>query len=143
MRRGRQKDRKGRTLVQNGGDGDQAIVILDNGVGRGEAETGAFRFGREVGIENALEIIFRDADALVANGDANVFAGREISDCFAGRGVVIEIIAVHAQGSPVRHGLVGIDYKVGDNLANLARINLARPQISAERELAAAMTATK
>ncbi len=42
-----------------GVDRDQAVVILDDRIGGGEAESVAFRLGGEIGIEDALEAIFR------------------------------------------------------------------------------------
>ncbi len=55
-------------------DRDEAVVILDDRVGGGKTEAVAFRFGGEVRIEDALEVILGNADAFVADLDADVFA---------------------------------------------------------------------
>ena len=83
MPRGRQIKREGRADMNLRIDRDESVVILDDRVGRREAEPVAFGFGREVRIENALEIMFRNAHAFVADADPNVIARRQIGD---GRG---------------------------------------------------------
>src|SRR5207237_8174327 len=95
-------------------------MILYDRVRRRQAEPGPFRFSRKIGIKNALQVFFRNADAFVANLDANIVAGSQIRNERHRNRVVPEIVATDPECSAVRHGLIGIDYQVADYLTDLA-----------------------
>ena len=118
-------------------------MIFDNGIGRGESETVALRLGGEVRIEDALETLLGNADAFIADRDANVIAGQEVGDRRRSVRVVNEIVAAHAQRAAVGHGLIGVHDEIRDDLAYLAGINFRRPQIGAEEEFASAVRAAQ
>ena len=131
------------SLMQDRGDGDEPVVVLDDRVSRGQAKTCALRLGGKVGIEDALEIIFGDAGAFVVNGDANVFAGCEVGDGLASGGTVIIVIAGDAQGAAVRHGLIRVHHQIGDDLADLSGVNLGRQEVCPKGKFAPAMAAAQ
>src|SRR6202790_4405389 len=93
-------------------DGDETVMILDDRIGRGQTEPGAFWFGGKIRIENPLQIILGNSNALVADADANVIAGRQVGYDGSVIAVVGKIIAADAQSSAVRHGLIGIHNEV-------------------------------
>ena len=143
MERGRKIDGEGGAVMQFRFDRDQSIVILDDRIGGGQAEPGSFRFGREIRIENTFQIIFRNANAFIAYGDPDIIARGQVgNDRPVGRRIG-EVIAAHPQRAAVRHGLIGVNHEIANHLADLARIDLRRPKIRAERKFAAAVTAAK
>lgn len=101
MERGRQIDSESGTDVQLGLNGDEAVVVLDDGVGGGEAETVAFRLSGKVGIEDAFQAFLRYARAFVADVDANVISGRQIGNDGSGVCVVTEVFATDVQAPPL------------------------------------------
>src|SRR5437899_11730427 len=85
---------------------DQAVVILDNGVGGGQAKAAALRFSGEVGVENPLHVFFRYADALVANADPDVISRREIGSGRSRFGGLTAVVASALAGVSIRDRLV-------------------------------------
>src|SRR5438309_11185684 len=104
----------------------QAVVILDNGVGGGQAKAAALRFSGEVGVENPFHVFFRYADAFVANADPNVISRREIGNGRSSGGRVTEVFGPDGEGSAIRHRLAWRDDELSDYLATLARFIFSR-----------------
>ena len=63
-------------VVTLGFDSDESVMVLDDGIGSGQTEAVALCFGGKVGIKDTFEILFGNADAFVADFNADV-----ISDC--------------------------------------------------------------
>ena len=114
--------------------GDDAVVLLDDGIGCGEAEAGAFVLRGEIGVEDFAEVLGFDAGAVVLDGDAAVAPGDQPQ-----RRVRLDrdVVGGDAHDAAAGHGLHGIDDEVLDDLAELALIHLDGPQIRRRLELAA------
>src|SRR5512140_3068994 len=71
----RKMDGEAGALAERRGRGDVPAVALDDGVDRGEAEPVAARLGGEVGVEDPVQVLRRDAVPLVLHGEPDVAPG--------------------------------------------------------------------
>ena len=117
-------------------------MILDNGVGGSQTETVSFRFGGEVRIKNPFHVFFRNTHAFVANSNAYVITRRKIGDGNVIR-VVTEIVTTDVHRAAIWHRLVGVDHQVGDELTDLAGVDLSRCYIAGEFKFAAVAAAAE
>src|SRR5262245_52926567 len=106
MRRGRQIEGDGRPDPDLGGDRDIAIVLGDNGMGNGEAESIATGFGGNIGIKDVWQLVCRYATALITNSDLDPASwGKRRRE----RGLTGEIVRPHLNDPALGHCLLGIE----------------------------------
>ncbi len=100
-------------------------MFLHDGVARRQAETVAVLLRGEVGIEDAVGVLERDAAALVADTDANVAA---IANGQRTALRLVDISGRDTNEAAVGHGLHGVQREVLEDLADLPRIDFGGPQ---------------
>ena len=93
--------------------GDLAAVHLDDAVRDGEAEARplADLLGREERAEQLVQVLRRDAHALVLHGDDDVLLGAVQRD---------------GDGAAVGHRVLGVGEQVGEHLDDLVAVELGR-----------------
>src|SRR5512137_1620502 len=99
--------RERRSLPFAAFDLDDGAVLLQDLVGDGESQPRPLGFGCEEGVEDLREIILRNPDAAVADGDTELPARflRILLD-----------VALHPDGAALRHGLHGVEQDVDEDL---------------------------
>ena len=95
-----------------------AVMIVNDGIGSGQAQAAALLLRGKIGVEDLLEIFFRYADPLILNGDFGIIASLQgeaatIAD--------LDIFPGNLDGAALRHGLDGIDNEILEDLADLSR----------------------
>ena len=140
---GRQIDGEGRAAILLRFDHDEAAVILNDRIRGGETEAVATWLGCEVGVENLLQVLFRDANAFIAHPNPNVIPGDQIGNRPRCLRRARKIVAINVERAAVRHGLFGVDDQVRDHLADLTGIKFRRPEIRRDGNHAAALRAAE
>src|SRR5439155_8078580 len=115
------------------GDRDITVVLGDNGMGNREAESNATGFGGDIGVKDDRELVLRDAAAPVPTGDLDPAPRREQRrEC----GITGEIVRLDFDDPAPGHRLLGIEEHMMENLLDLAGINLDRPELRREENVA-------
>ena len=109
--------------------GDRAAVRVDDRIGDGEAEPRSEFLGREVGVEDAIELVRRDAVSLVLHREADVAARREPGhrERRVFRQFLVRQRDVHDAAS--RHRLERVEHQVVHHLADLIEVHVGCPEI--------------
>ena len=122
----RQIERDGRAFAQRRGQGDGAARLAREAEELRESETGALaeRLGGEEGLENAVEILRRDAAAGVLDRDPDEVAGWQRLDLAGAKG---DILDRDCQLAGAVHRVAGVDGKVEDRVVELGAVGPDQP----------------
>ena len=122
----RQEEREGRTVACATRDEERSLVRLDDSVGGRESEAASFELGREERVEHAAQVIFLEADAVVADFEHGVPARRiELSEPDA----VVGSFDGFARAQPQCHGrgfdtrVLGVRHQVDEHLLDRRSID--------------------
>ena len=110
-----------RAGADGGIDSDLAAMLADDLEHRGEAEAGAMPLGREERVENLLEVLRRDAAAVVLHLELHVVARGQRGNLIRGQrgiGGAYPDMARAALG----HRLNGVDHQILENLEELGAV---------------------
>ena len=129
MLRGGQEDGELRPAERAVAGLDDAAVVADDAVGRGQPQAGAALVfpGGEEGVEDPVEDLRVDAAAAVSHGDAHVTARRSAA---GGSLLMVEVDVCRGQAdlAAERHGVGGVDEQVEQHLLDLPGVDLHRPE---------------
>ena len=117
-----------------------SIVVLDDGIRRGQTEAAALPFGCEVGIEYPLKMFVGDSCPLISNNDMQISSWRQ------GQFVGFDDLAVmrlQEQSPTIWHRLVGIDDEILSDLADLSTVDLSCPEIVVDVKFARHIRTTR
>ncbi len=107
-------------------------MLLDDAVGGGEAEAGAFAlfFGGEERLEDFIDNFRRHAAAGIGDGQADVFPGHglEAAGVLSGDDFVVSADGDGSFAGAGLHGVSGIDAQVHDDLFEFADVGVGGPE---------------
>ena len=127
-----EEDAEGSALTWGGLTFHPSAVLLDDAVGGGEAEAGAFAlfFGGEERLEDFIDNFRRHTAAGIGDGQADVFPGHglEAAGVLSGDDFVVSADGDGSFAGAGLHGVAGIDAQVHDNLFEFADIGVGGPE---------------
>jgi len=111
-------------------DIDKTVVLFDNTVGRRQAKASTFAhfLGGEKWLKQVIHSFCVHAAAVVADRQHYIFAGSEAGVHSAVGFVKSYVVSLNGYLAGIGNGIPGIDKKVGENLVELGRIHVDRPQ---------------
>ena len=116
-------------------DIDEAVVLLDDAVNRGQPQAGAFAhlLGGEKRLEQIVQGLMIHAAAVVADGQQHIIAGDKAR--VMGAVVLVESDVARFDGdfASVRDGVPGVDAEVGQDLVDLRWVDLDLRQVLARQ----------
>src|ERR1700722_12681284 len=123
---GREIDAKGSFHAEDRPHNNRTVMLGDNGVHGGQAETAAGLLGGKVGVKDSRQNVRGNPASMVENRDNHVpAAAQRESIC-----VEYHVFSVHFDDSAFRHRLPGIEQNVVERLTDLFNVDLRRPEVS-------------
>ena len=132
--RGGDQDFEGRALTVGALDVDQTTSLLDHAIDRGQAQAGAFGLCREERVEEVREPLRRDTDAGVANHELDVRTRFDAQPEGRPRLEHLHDGRRDAQGATLRHGILGVERQVENDLLDLAAVDQHQRQLGRQLE---------